>query len=146
MPFAKGHSGNPAGRPPGTRNKSTILLQSLLEGDGEKIAKKAIQMAKDGDRAAMRICMDRLVPLRKHDPVTCELPPLDKAADTVAAMATIARAVAAGDLTPSEAGQMAKVVDVYVRALAANEFDDRLTALESTASAFANRGPGAGGT
>jgi hypothetical protein len=39
MPFAKGQSGNPAGRPPGAHNKSMILLQSLLEGDAEKIAK-----------------------------------------------------------------------------------------------------------
>jgi hypothetical protein len=134
MQFKNGQSGNPAGRPRGSRNKATILLQNLLEGDAGAIARKAIEMAKDGHIAAIRICMDRLAPARKNEPVACELPPLDKAADTVAAMAAITAAVAAGDLAPSEAGALSKVVDVYVRALAANSFEERLAKLESTAS------------
>jgi hypothetical protein len=39
-------------------------------------------------------------------------------------------AVAAGDLTPSEACDLADVIDVYVRALAATNFEKRLAKLE----------------
>jgi hypothetical protein len=100
MPFEKGQSGNPAGRPRGSRNRAAILFENLLEGDSEAIARKAIELAKEGDIAAIRICLDRLAPARKIDPVVFELPPLAKAADTVAAAARIVAAVAAGELAP----------------------------------------------
>jgi hypothetical protein len=133
MPFEKGESGNPAGRPRGSRNRATLLMEGLLADDAEAIGRKAIAMAKQGDMAAIRLCMDRLSPPRKGEPVAFELPPLEKPADSVAAAATIVAAVAAGELTPSEAAELAKVIDVYVRAIATKAFDERLTKLEATA-------------
>ena len=130
MPFQKGESGNPAGRPRGARSRTTILLQNLLAADAEAIARKAIDLAKGGDLAALRMCMDRLAPPRKTEPVVLDLPPLGTAADTVDAAATIVAAAAAGELTPSEAADIAKVVDIYVRALAAQGFEERLAKLE----------------
>jgi len=132
MQFQKGESGNPAGRPRGSRNRTTILMQSLLEADGEALARKAVDLAKGGDLAALRMCMDRLVPTRKHEPIAFELPRLDTAADTVTAAATIVAAVAAGELAPAEAADIAKVVDIYVRALATQGFDERLAKLENS--------------
>src|SRR5262249_55882214 len=61
MQFQKGESGNPAGRPRGARNRTTMLLQKLLEADGEALARKAIDLAKGGDLVALRMCMDRLM-------------------------------------------------------------------------------------
>src|SRR5215470_5330717 len=102
MQFQKGQSGNPAGRPRGSRNKTTVLLQNLLEGEAEEIARKAIEMAKAGDIGAIRVCMDRLASIRRKDPVAFELPPVDKASDSVKALAAVVAAVAAGDVTTSE--------------------------------------------
>jgi hypothetical protein len=130
MPFQKGESGNPAGRPRGARNRTTILMQDLLADHAEAIGRKAIALAQEGDIAAIRVCMDRLAPARKDEPVAFDLPPLDTAADSVAAAASIVAAVAAGELTPSEAAELAKVIDVYVRALEAKGFEDRLAKLE----------------
>jgi hypothetical protein len=42
--FRKGQSGNPAGRPPGSRNRATSMVQNLLEGAAENIAKRAAQL------------------------------------------------------------------------------------------------------
>jgi len=131
MPFEKGESGNPAGRPRGARNRATLLMQNLLADDAEAIGRKAIEMAIAGDLAAIRLCMDRLAPVRKDEPVAFELPPIEKPADIVAATASIVAAVAAGELTPSQAAEVSKVIDIHVRALENKGFDERLTKLEN---------------
>ena len=131
MKFVKGQSGNPAGRPRGARNKATIMLENMLHGDAEAIISKAVELAKVGDPVALRICMDRLAP-RRANTVDFELPPLGSAADTVAAAASIVAAVAAGDLTPGEAADLAKAIDIYLRALATTAFEQRLAKLEGT--------------
>ena len=130
MPFQKGQSGNPAGRPRGIVNRATVLAQNLLSERVEGIARKVIELAEEGDMAAIRVCMERLVPPIKHQPVAVELPSIEKPADSVEAVASIAAAVAAGDLTAAEAAELAKVVDVYVRALDSKGFNERLSALE----------------
>jgi hypothetical protein len=130
MPFEKGESGNPAGRPRGSRNRTALLMENLLGYEAEAIGRKAVEMAIKGDMAAIRLCMDRLAPARKDEPVAFELPPLEKPADSVAAAATLVAAVAEGELTPSEAAQLAKVIEVYVRAIETKVFDERLASLE----------------
>ena len=134
MPFQKGETGNPAGRPRGARNRTTVLLENVLADDAEAITRKAIELAKAGEIAALRMCLDRLVPATKHEPVVFDLPPLHTAADSVAAAAKLVAAVADGDLTPSEAMDLAKVIDVYVGALATKGFEERLSKLESAAN------------
>ncbi len=131
MQFQKGQSGNPSGRPRGALNRATVLAQELLAARVESIAEKLIELAERGDMRAIRVCMDRLMPVIKHQPIAVELPPIEKAADSVAAAARIAAAVAAGELTATEAAELAKVIDTYVGALATRGFDERLTKLEN---------------
>jgi hypothetical protein len=135
MPFEKGESGNPAGRPRGSRNRTALLMENLLSYEAEAIGRKAVEMAIKGDMAAIRLCMDRLAPPRKEEPIAFELPPLEKPADSVAAAATLVAAVAEGELTPSEAAQLAKVIEVYVRAIETKIFDERLASLEKEVAA-----------
>jgi Family of unknown function (DUF5681) len=127
MPFQSGQSGNPAGRPRGARNKRTLALENIMEGESEAITRKAIEMAKGGHIAAIRLVIDRLAPVCRDRPVDFELPPLEKPEDAVAASAKIA---AAGDLTPAEAAHLSKVVHAYVQALEAHVFDQRLAKIE----------------
>jgi hypothetical protein len=63
----------------------------LLSEYAESIAAKIIELAEQGDMAALRVCMDRPVPVIKHQPVAVELPPIEKPADSVEAAASIAR-------------------------------------------------------
>jgi Family of unknown function (DUF5681) len=130
MPFEPGQSGNPAGKAKGTRNKVTLAIEALLDGEAEALTRKAIELAKAGDMAALRLCMDRLAPPRKDRLVMFELPTITSAADAVKASAALVAAVAVGDLTPAEAGELGKLIEAYVKALEATDFAARLENLE----------------
>ena len=130
-PFRKGQSGNPAGRPKGARNKATIALEALLDGEGEAITRKAIEMAMDGDTTAMRLVIERILPPRKDRPVMFTLPKLEVAVDAVKATAALAEAVASGDLTPSEAGEISKLVDGFTKAVEQHDIQQRLERIEA---------------
>jgi hypothetical protein len=131
--FEQGRSGNPAGRPKGVRNRATAALEKILDGDAEAILNKAVEMAKDGDPVAMRLCLDRLIPVRRDRPITFD-PPIDTADDLPKATGAIVAAVAAGELTPAEAAEISKTLDVHVRAIEATELHLRMAALEARRS------------
>ena len=78
--------------------------------------------------------LDRLLPPRRDRPVPFTLPKLETAADAKAAAAAIVRAVADGDLTPSEAAELSKLLDNFTRVLEATDFQARLEALEKKAN------------
>lgn len=61
------------------------------------------------------------------------LPAMNSADDASKAMAAITIAVASGELTPTEAGELSRIIDGYVRALEANQIEQRLRALEERA-------------
>jgi hypothetical protein len=128
--FQKGQSGNPNGKPRGSRNATTILFDELLKDNAKELIEKVIEMAKGGDGPALRLCIDRLTPPRKDRPVWFELPKMNEARDAVKASACIVEAVAAGELTPCEASELSKVVDSYARSLQTVEFEKRLSILE----------------
>jgi hypothetical protein len=128
--FRKGQSGNPNGKPRGSRNATTILFDELLKDNAQALIEKAIEMAKGGDGPALRLCIDRLAPPRKDRPVWFELPKMKESRDAVTASAAIVEAVASGDLAPSEAAELSKVVDGYARSLQTIEFEQRLSTLE----------------
>ena len=73
-PFEPGQSGNPAGRPKGARNRSTVAAEALLDGEAEALTRKAIELALAGDTTALRLCMERLVPPRKDRSTPIALP------------------------------------------------------------------------
>jgi hypothetical protein len=132
--FPKGVSGNPQGRPVGARNKATLAMEALLDGEAETITRTAIDKAKEGDTTALRLCLERILPPRKDRPVSFSLPQLGTVTDAPAATAAIVAAVASADITVSEASELAKLVDTYVRAVEASDLDKRLRAIEEKMS------------
>jgi hypothetical protein len=131
MTFHKGESGNPAGRPRGARNRRTLLAEHLLEGDTEAIVRTMIERAKDGDMAAVRLCVDRICPRVTDRPAGFELPPLVRAADAPPAIAAIAQALADGDLSSAEAADLGRFVESFARAFAQADQELRLARLET---------------
>lgn len=129
-PFKPGKSGNPAGRPKGARNKTTMAIEALLEGEAEELTRKAIEMAKGGDGPALRMCLDRLAPPRKDAPVCFELPPIKTVADAVEASSALLSAVAGGDVTPDEAARIMTLLTSHKVLVETGEFERRLELLE----------------
>ena len=129
-PFAPG---NP-GKAKGTRHKVTLAIEAILEGDAEALTRKAVEMAKAGDMIALRLCMDRLAPARRDRPVTFDLPKIETAEDLPKATHAIMAAVAKGELTPSEAAELGKLVDAHAKAIEVTDLHQRLAALEGNRS------------
>src|SRR5712671_942085 len=122
MQFQKGESGNPAGRVRGSRNKRTVLAEHLLEGDTEAIVRTMIERAKEGDMAAVRLCVDRICPRLTDRPAGFELPPLVRPADGPPAIAAIAQALADGDLSAAEAADLGRFVESFARSFFEADF------------------------
>jgi hypothetical protein len=131
--FEAGKSGNPNGRPAGSRNRATLAIDAMFDGEAATLTRKAIDLAKAGDMQALKLCMDRIVPPRRDRPVSFTLPKIEGPVDAATAMAAILQAAAEGELTPMEAGEIAKLLDVYVRTVETNELAKRIEQLEREA-------------
>jgi hypothetical protein len=111
--FQPGRSGNPAGRPKGARNRSTIAAEMLLEGEAQALTRKAIEL----DTTALRLCLERLLPPRKDRAISFELPPIANPDDAAGAIGAVLAAVAEGRITPSEAVVVTSLIDAQCRAI-----------------------------
>jgi len=125
--FSAGNSG----RPRGSRNKATLAIESLLEGQAEALAQAAITKALQGDSVALRLCMDRIAPPPKDAAVTFSMPTMSNALDAAEAAGNVLRAVSEGELTPLEATRVMGLIDSYRRTLELTEIEERLRALEA---------------
>jgi hypothetical protein len=129
MGFRKGQSGNPAGRPRGIEDSRT-KHRGLFNARAEEIVNRAIEVALQGDVAALRLCVDRIAPpyreSESHIVVnTVGEAPSDLARKVVADMAT-------GRLSPNVADTILTVVARQVKIIEADELAARITALENS--------------
>lgn len=133
-PFKKGQSGNPKGKPRGTRHATTILAESLMGKDVEEIINAVVARAKGGDIAAARLVLDRVVPQRRGRPISIDLPVIRKIGDLTAAQAAVTSAMARGELSPDEADEVASVLERNRKAIETEELVRRITAAEKLLS------------
>ncbi|WP_300319423.1 DUF5681 domain-containing protein [Accumulibacter sp.] len=128
--WTPGQSGNPKGRPPGSRNRVTLVALAAMEEGAAAIAKKIVEMAKQGDMSAARLVLERLVPPAKERPIFLDLPDTSSADGVAKAQAAILQAVAAGDILPGEAATLAGIVEARRKAVETQELEARISALE----------------
>jgi Family of unknown function (DUF5681) len=88
-PFKAGQSGNPSGKPPGTRHRVTLLAEKLMADDAEGVVQTVIEAAKAGDMTAARLILDRIAPPRRGSPVSFALPAIKTAADVTKALSAV---------------------------------------------------------
>jgi hypothetical protein len=108
--FKKGASGNPTGRPPGSRNKGTLACEQLLDDECEELIVKAMQMARKGNIHALRLCLERILPVRKERCIHLDLRPVTSAQDLPLQYQDISTAVAEGRITPGEGESISNIL------------------------------------
>jgi hypothetical protein len=102
----------------------------MLDGEAEKLTRKCIELALSGDTVALRLCLERIYPARKDRAVRFALPPITSPRDAADIAAAVAQAVAAGHITPSEAAELGKVIEIYVKAYQTAELYARVAPVE----------------
>ncbi len=128
--YQKGQSGNPKGRPQGSRNRASLMAEQLFADDVESICKAVIDKAKSGDMYAAKLVLDRLLPPRKDAHVNIQLPEVKTSNDVLKAIECVTRAIANGEITPSEGEALARVLNINANAIELYEFECMLNELE----------------
>ncbi len=125
--FSAGNSG----RPRSSRNKATLAIESLLQGQAEALTQTAVHKALEGDSIALRLCMERIAPAPKDQPVSFNLPKMNNALDASEAAGHVLEAVSEGELTLIEATRVMGLIDSYIRTLELTDIETRIAALET---------------
>ena len=127
-PFESGNTSG-LGRSKGSRNKSTLELEALLEEFGTAITKKCVVEALKGDKSAMRICMERLIPLARHKTPAFELPSIRSAADLPRASSAILKAAAKGTISAQDAEAFMRLLEMDQRLFGSQQLTSRIEVL-----------------
>jgi len=130
--FPKGVSGNPAGKPKGTRNKIERPIVALMGQHAEAVAQRVIDEALQGDLQACRLVLERVSPAPKDRPINLpDLPSTHNVAGVSEAQQRILEAVADGVVTPSEGSTLSGILEARRKALETHELEQRILALEN---------------
>jgi hypothetical protein len=115
MSFTPGHSGNPAGRPPGARNRATLALEERFRARIEAVFERVLEQAEAGDMRAARLVLARLMPSSR--PICFEMPEIRSLADVARALSGLIAAIACGQVTPAEGAVVGRLMAAVARLL-----------------------------
>jgi hypothetical protein len=121
-----------SGRPKGSRHKTTLAVEALLEGEAEALTRRAIDAALNGDGTALRLCMERIAPARRGNTVRIDLGgPVRTLVDLQRATGALLEALAAGEVSTDEAADIAALFDKVGAAIERRDLEGRVAALET---------------
>jgi hypothetical protein len=137
MAFRKGQSGNKAGRPKGIKDKR-VEFRGIIQARAKELVEKAVEKALEGDSTALRLCLERICPpLRPRDEPVSLTAFEGSLSDQGRAILT---AMARGEITPSQVGELLAALSSQARLVEADELEKRIAALEQ-ANQLASRSP-----
>lgn len=126
--FKKGTSGNPKGKPTGTKDKRTELRE-LLKPHADALVKVAVEKALEGGTTALRLCIDKLIPSVKAVslPVKLDIPAEGTLTEQVAG---IYQATIKGKIATDEAAALVGILQGQARITELVELEQRLATIE----------------
>jgi hypothetical protein len=125
-----GQSGNPKGRPAGSRNKASLATESIFLDEGERLTRKCIKLAMRGNMQALKLCIERICPVRRDTPINVDLPRVQTVEDATKLTTSLIDKVTSGELTPSQGELLSRMIDKHIRVLQLNDLEVRLQLLE----------------
>ncbi len=113
--------------------------------DSKELMKAVMRKALAGNVTALRLCVERLLPIARERTVPVQIPRAESALQITSALAAVFDAVTSGQLTPSEAQRLAAILENQRRAIETAVFEERIAALESNMETGPQSGQPSGG-
>jgi hypothetical protein len=133
------------GRPKGSRNKNRLMLEGLLMERAVALINKCMLMAMQGDLQAMRMWMDRVLPVRRDGYVQLPLPSTKLITDVSEAGRRVVKAMASGKITPDEAEKMSNTLESRRRVMETEDLLARVEKLEAVTTSKNRHAAGVNG-
>ena len=128
-PFQPGQSGNPAGRPPGSKNQFSAAFHGVVGEQYENLLRIVLEQALNGDLRAVQLLLRHMPPERES--IELELPKIGSMKDVVAANDALFTAISQGRLAPESAKMIGELIATQMRAIEGLDFERRLAQLEA---------------
>jgi len=129
--FKPGQSGNPAGRKKGSRNHITKLL-AALEKDLPQLIAAVKARALEGDTAALRLLLERLIPTKKSESSLVVIENIDSAKTLTEKSTLIMDAIANGRIPPDVGSSLISALGNTAKIMEIDDLQKRVEALEES--------------
>jgi|SRR5579862_3616517 len=136
-PFQPGNT-NGHGRPPGSLNKTNEEVHRLFVENSPELAKKLIQLGRDGNTKALIFSIEQALPPRQNNPVPFEMPEVRTLADILPAGNAILQAYARREITSDDLERLMAGLAFLQQCLENLEIPKRLQALEEQAASVSD--------
>jgi hypothetical protein len=85
----------------------------------------------EGDGTALRLCLSRILPVKRERTIELDLPALKGSQDSLRAIGTVLEAVGSGAILPSEGQAVASLLETHRRTFEFEELEQRIEVLEA---------------
>jgi len=134
--FQAGKSGNPKGRPQGSRHKASLAVEGMFLDEHERLTEKCISMALDGHFPALKLAIERILPVKKSVAVKLSgMPVINDVKDLPSLTGYILQTISEGELSPADGATLSNVVRNHKEALIVGQLEQRLEQLEQQLTA-----------
>jgi hypothetical protein len=118
------------GRPSGSRNKKTVLIEELLADNSEPLLRKALQLALKGNTQMLRLLLDPVLRRPKDAPVTIGPLPMGTPEELLQSQARVMQELASGKLSLNQVEQIFQMLENARKLMETRDIDQRVRAME----------------